>query len=73
MPHIIIKHFPSSSKEQRDNISLDITKTISKNLHCSENVISISFEEIDKEHWYKEVYKPEIIDKKDSLHKQPNY
>ncbi|WGL58748.1 tautomerase family protein [Pigmentibacter sp. JX0631] len=73
MPHIIIKHFPSSSKEQRDKITLDIIQTISRNLNCSENVISISFEEIEKENWFKEVYKPEIIEKKNLLHKQPNY
>jgi 4-oxalocrotonate tautomerase len=38
-----------------------------------ENLVSVAFEEIEKEDWAKKVYKTDILDKKDCLYKEPGY
>jgi len=38
-----------------------------------EKVVSVAFEEIEKEDWAEKVYKLDILNKKDSLSKEPGY
>ncbi|MCA6220998.1 tautomerase PptA [Photorhabdus antumapuensis] len=74
MPHISIKHFPAHlSREDKDILSLELTKVITKMFGCREDVISISLEPIEKEKWNEEVYFPEIKLKETLLIKLPNY
>ncbi|MGW7230894.1 hypothetical protein [Streptomyces cyaneofuscatus] len=40
---------------------------------CDEGVISVALEPVEKEVWNERVYLPEIVQRKDLLHKTPNY
>ena len=35
--------------------------------------IMVIFEEIEKEDWTEKVYKPDILNRKDSLYREPGY
>jgi 4-oxalocrotonate tautomerase len=35
--------------------------------------VSVAFEEIEKENWAEKVYKPDILNRKSSLYKEPGY
>ena len=74
MPHINIKYFPKSlNEEQRRELAFAITQAISNTFQCSEDVVSIALEPIEKEQWNEKVYQPEIINREELLCKKPSY
>jgi 4-oxalocrotonate tautomerase len=50
-----------------------ITKDVMHVLHYGEESVSVSFEEVSPRDWTEKVYKPDIINKQDSLYKTPGY
>ncbi len=73
MPHVIVKLYPGRSEEQKLKLADEIVKDVITIANCDEKSVSVAFEEIEKEDWAKKVYKPDILDKKDSLYKEPGY
>ena len=73
MPHVIVKLYPGRSEEQKIKLADEIVKDVVTIAKCDEKSVSVGFEEIEKEDWAKKVYKPDILDKKDSLYKKPGY
>lgn len=73
MPHIIVKLYPGRSEEQKVKLADEIAKDVVAIAKCEEKSVSVAFEEIEKEEWPEKVYRPDILDKKDSLYKEPGY
>ena len=73
MPHVIVKLYPGRSEEQKIKLADEIVKDVVTIAKCDERSVSVAFEEIEKEDWAKKVYKPDILNKKDSLYKEPGY
>jgi 4-oxalocrotonate tautomerase len=73
MPHINIKHFPSLTEEQHIALAKSITEAVTKVVGCDESVISIAVEPIEAEVWNEQVYIPEIVERKETLIKIPDY
>jgi 4-oxalocrotonate tautomerase len=73
MPHVIVKLYPGRSEEQKIKLADEIVKNVVTIAKCDEESVSVAFEEIEKEEWPQKVYKPDILDKKDSLYKEPGY
>jgi 4-oxalocrotonate tautomerase len=73
MPHINIKHFPSLTEEQHSALAESITKVITNVVGCDESVVSIAVEPVLPEEWNTKVYIPEIVDRKNTLIKTPDY
>ena len=73
MPHIIVKLYPGRSEAQKKKLTNEIVKDVVEIAKCEEKVVSVAFEEIEKEDWAERVYKLDILNKKDSLYKEPGY
>jgi 4-oxalocrotonate tautomerase len=73
MPHVIVKLYPGRSEEQKIKLADEIVKDVVDIAKCDEKSVSVAFEEIEKDDWAKKVYQPDILDKKDSLYKEPGY
>jgi 4-oxalocrotonate tautomerase len=73
MPHINIKHFPSLSEEQHIALAKSITTAITDVVGCDESVVSIAVEPVEPDLWNEKVYLPEIVERKDTLIKIPDY
>ncbi|CAB1078217.1 Tautomerase PptA-like protein [Olavius algarvensis Delta 1 endosymbiont] len=73
MPHVIVKLYPGRSEEQKLKLANEIVKDVVTIAKCEEKSVSVAFEEIAKEDWAQNVYKPDILDKKDSIYKEPGY
>ena len=73
MPHVIVKLYPGRSEEQKLKLADEIVKDVVTIAKCEEKSVSVAFEEIEKDDWGKKVYKPDILDKKGSLYKEPGY
>jgi len=72
MPHIIVK-IVGQSEEDKKIIAAALTDTLSKTLGISDDFISLSIEDVLKDNWMEDVYKPEIIEKPNNLYKKPGY
>ena len=73
MPHVIVKLFPGRSEEQKIRLAKEIVKDVVAIAKCAEKSVSVAFEEIEEKDWAEKVYKPDILDKKNSLYKEPGY
>ena len=73
MPHVIVKLYPGRSEEQKKKLADEISKDVVAIAKCDEKSISVAFEEIEKEDWADKVYKPDILEKRGSLYKEPGY
>ncbi|MCP4370928.1 MAG: 4-oxalocrotonate tautomerase, partial [Deltaproteobacteria bacterium] len=50
-----------------------IAKDVVKIAKCEKKVVSVAFEEIDKNDWPEKVYKPDIMENKENLYIEPGY
>ena len=73
MPHIIVKLYPGRSVQQKTQLADEIVQDVVAIAKCDEKSVSVAFEETEKENWAEEVYKPDILNKKDSLYREPGY
>ena len=74
MPHVNIKYFPFPlSAEDRQDLAGELTDIIVNRFQVSPDVVSISLEEIQPEHWQAAVVGPELEAHPDRVIKQPNY
>jgi 4-oxalocrotonate tautomerase len=73
MPHVIIKMYPGRTEEQKKKLVKAITDSIIKVIAVDEKVISIAVEDVSPEEWAEKVYRPDILEKKDTLYKKPGY
>lgn len=51
MPHVTIHTIPGHSEEAKQKLSEKIRKTVSQEFEVSENLISVSVEEVEKAEW----------------------
>jgi 4-oxalocrotonate tautomerase len=73
MPHVIIKLQTGRSEQQKAKIGEEVTKAIMSGANCTEAAVSICIEDINADDWVEKVYKPDIIQKRDTLYKNPGY
>ena len=73
MPHVIIKMHPGRTEEQKIKLAQAIADSIVQIAKCEEKSVSVAIEEITCEDWAEAVYKPDIIEKEDTLVKKPRY
>jgi 4-oxalocrotonate tautomerase len=73
MPHVIIKLYPGRSEEQKTKLANEIVKDVVAIAKCEEKSVSVAFEEIKREEWAEKVYRTDILDKENSLYKEPGY
>lgn len=73
MPHIIVKMYPGRTEETKIKLVEAITANVVEIAGCEEKTISVSIEETPKEDWPEKVYRPDILEKEQSLYKKPGY
>lgn len=72
MPHIIVKLWPGRTEKQKIELADVITKDVCDVLKCAEELVSVAIEEVDPKDWEEKVYKPDILNKSETLYKKPD-
>lgn len=72
MPHIV-KLWPGPSAQQKARLAEAITKDVMDVLDLGEESVSVAMEEVEARDWAEKVYKPDIMNKPEQLHKKPGY
>jgi 4-oxalocrotonate tautomerase len=73
MPHIIVKLWPGKSEQQKQRLADAITQNVMDIIGSGENSISVGIEDVPAEEWADAVYKPDIVEKPDTIYKKPGY
>jgi 4-oxalocrotonate tautomerase len=73
MPHVIVKLWPGKTEEQKARLSEAITRSVMDVLGYGEESVSVAMEEVEPGDWTERVYKPDIRDKWNTVHKKPGY
>lgn len=73
MPHVIVKLYPGRTEEQKRRLAEEITKDVVTIAKCSDESVSVAFEEVDQDDWAEKVYRPDILNNEAKLYKKPGY
>jgi 4-oxalocrotonate tautomerase len=73
MPHVIVKLWPGKSEQQKKKLAAEITKAVMSTLNYGDESVSVGIEEIKSKDWTEQVYKPDILGKRDTIYKKPGY
>jgi 4-oxalocrotonate tautomerase len=73
MPHVIVKLWPGKSEKQKERLADEIAKDVMSVLNYGEESVSVAIEEITSQDWAEKVYKPDIIERSNTLYKKPGY
>ena len=73
MPHVIVKLYPGRSDGQKARLAEEIVKDVVAIAKCEEKSVSVAFEEVKPEEWAEKVYRPDILEKQETLYKKPGY
>jgi len=73
MPHIVVKLWPGKTDEQKARLTEAIVRDVTSILGSGEASVSVGFEEVESDDWIEQVFEPDILDKWDSLTKEPGY
>ena len=73
MPHVIVKIVTGRSEAQKAAIAEAVTRALMASAGSAEANISVGIEDIAKEAWVEEVYRPDILGRAGTLYKKPGY
>jgi 4-oxalocrotonate tautomerase len=73
MLHVIIKMYAGRTEEQKKKLVKTITDSIVKTVDADEKYVSIAIEDVSPEDWAEKVYRPDILEKQNTLYKKPGY
>ncbi len=73
MPHVIIKMYTGRTEEQKKKLVKAITDSIIKIADADDKYVSIAIEDVSPEDWAEKVYRPDILEKQNTLYKKPGY
>lgn len=73
MPHVIVKLWPGRSEQQKIRLAEEIDKDVVAIVKCEGKSVSVAIEEVKPEDWTEKVYKPDILNNREKLYKNPGY
>lgn len=73
MPHVIVKMYPGRTEEQKKKLVKAITDSIVKIVDADDKYVSIAIEDVNPKDWAEKVYRPDILEKQNTLYKKPGY
>ena len=73
MPHVIVKLWPGKTDEQKGRLADAIAREVMAHLGSSESSVSVSFEDVAKEDWAEQVYRPDIVAHPERVFRKPGY
>ena len=68
MPHVIVKVWPGHTEEQKSAFASAVVDAAVAHLDAEPGWVSVGIEEIPEERWEEEVFRPCILEKRDTLY-----
>ena len=68
-----MKLWPGKSEQQKARLAEAIAKDVMDVLNYGEESVSVAIEEVKPQDWAEKVYKPDILNRPETLYKKPGY
>lgn len=65
--------YTGKTEEQKKKLVKAITDSIVKIADADDKYVSIAIEDVSPEDWAEKVYRPDILEKQNTLYKKPGY
>jgi 4-oxalocrotonate tautomerase len=65
MPHVIVKLYSGRSERQKQALAQAVTDAVMRTLNYGEGVVSV--EDVEPKDWATKVYRPDTMDKPDTI------
>jgi 4-oxalocrotonate tautomerase len=73
MPHVIVKLYSGRPDQEKSKLADALTRAVMTTLRYGEEAVSVGIEDVRPEDWKEKVYKPDILDKRETIYKKPGY
>jgi 4-oxalocrotonate tautomerase len=73
MPHVVVKLYAGKSARQKQALAQAVTEAVTRTFGYGEESVSVGIEDVEPQDWITMVYRPDIIDKPDTIYKKPGY
>jgi len=73
MPHVIVKMYSGRSEKEKATLADEMTKVIKTVLNYGDDAVSVGIEDVEPKDWAEKVYRPDILDKAETIYKKPGY
>ncbi|PKQ64151.1 4-oxalocrotonate tautomerase [Labilibaculum manganireducens] len=73
MPHVVVKMYPGTSEEQKNELAKQITDAVMSITQKPEAAVSVAIKEVPESEWMNQVYETEIRPNLEKLYKKPGY
>ena len=73
MPHVIVKLYSGRSERDKTRLAAEVTKAVTAALKYGDESVSVGIEDVEPKDWARAVYKPDILDKRETIYKKPGY
>jgi len=73
MPHVIVKMYSGRTNEQKQRLADAIVGAVMTVLGAQEKSVSVAVEEFDPAVWAEAVFRPDILEKPETIYKKPGY
>ncbi|AJE49216.1 tautomerase family protein [Celeribacter indicus] len=73
MPHVNVKMMPGRDDALKRRLAEAITRTVTEVLGAAESSVSVAIEDVPGRDWKDAVYVPEIVNRPETIFKEPGY
>jgi 4-oxalocrotonate tautomerase len=73
MPHVIVKMYAGRSDADKSALAKELTKVVKNVLNAGDDAVSVAIEDVAPKDWAEKVYRPDILDKAETIYKKPGY
>ena len=73
MPHIVVKWYKGRTEEEKAEFAKKIVEEAVRITGRGAEHFSVAIEDYEPSEWIETVYKPEIMDKEDTVYVKPGY
>jgi 4-oxalocrotonate tautomerase len=73
MPHMSVTLYTGRLEQQKIRLAEQIVNDVVSLMNCEEESVSVAIEDIRRQDWAEEVYKPDILKECENLYKKPEY
>jgi len=70
---VIVKLWPGKTEEQKRDLADRIARDVMEVLDYGEESVSVAMQEVAADEWAERVYRPDIVEREDTLYKRPGY
>lgn len=72
MPHVIVKIYAGRPEDEKARLAKALAEAVTATLGSRDGSISVAVEEFAPSDWAEQVYRPDIVERPETLYRKPD-